>query len=270
MTDYYLQDIYIYPVKSLGGIQLQQAEVQQTGLQYDRRWMLVDQEGTFLSQRTFAQMSALRVNLVNDELLVSHKKEMLEPLAIPTYTTTGNRVNVKIWDDVCMALEVSAVANEWFSQALGMSAQLVFMPEVVHRFVDKNYATNNEIVSFADAYPLMMIGQSSLDDLNLRLEQPILMNRFRPNLVFKGGTPFCEDEFASFKIGDVGFKAVKPCYRCVLTTINQENGIRGKEPLKTLSTYRTYRNKIMFGQNLLQENGGIIKVNDRLQIQSLK
>jgi uncharacterized protein YcbX len=268
MEEPYLQDIYIYPVKSLGGISVTQAEVQQTGLQYDRRWMLTDIEGNFLSQRKFVQMAMLQVSLLPEGLLVSHKKGSPRPLTIPFDTSTGPEITVSIWDDTCTALEVSVAANEWFSQALGMPARLVYMPATTHRPVDTNYAGNNEIVSFADAYPLIIIGQSSLDELNSRLEHPILMNRFRPNLVFNGGAPFCEDSFGSFQIGNVSFNAVKPCSRCVLTTINQEDGSKGQEPLKTLSTYRTHKNKILFGQNLLQKNFGTIKTGDKLRIQA--
>lgn len=261
-----LQEIYVYPIKSLGGIALQQAEVHPTGLQYDRRWMLTEAEGNFLSQRTFAQMAMLQVSFVQEGLMVSHKNGSLQPLLIPFNADTGRKLRVSIWDDVCTAVEVSPLANEWFSDALGMMTQLVYMPPSTQRLVDTTYAANNEMVSFADAYPVMMIGQSSLQDLNSRLEHPILMNRFRPNLVFSGGWPFCEDSFDLFQIGEVTFKAVKPCYRCVLTTINQETGMRGHEPLKTLATYRTRNNKIMFGQNLVQTNLGNIKTGDKLKV----
>lgn len=270
MHKLYLQNIYIYPIKSLGGISLLQAQVQQTGLQYDRRWMLTDREGNFLSQRTFAQMAMLQVELAEEGLLVSHKKGHLSPVIIPYNKTTQREVTVTIWDDVCTALEVSSEANKWFSAALDMPAFLVYMPDDSQRNVDLRYACNGEIVSFADAYPMMIIGQSSLDDLNSRLANPVLMNRFRPNLVFNGGQPFCEDSFASFEMGEVKFNAVKPCYRCVLTTINQEDGTKGREPLRTLSTYRTYKNKIMFGQNLLHSNTGVIKRGDELIIKTLK
>lgn len=270
MQNLYLRNIYIYPVKSLGGIALTQTEVEQTGLQHDRRWMLVDQQGNFLSQRTFAQMAMLQVSLAKDGLVITHKKESLQPLNIPFDITAGEELTVQIWDDVCKAMEVNKMANDWFSAALQLKAKLVYMPTTTHRLVDINYAGNNEVVSFADAYPIMMIGQSSLDDLNNRLTQPVLMNRFRPNLVFNGGTAFCEDAFASFNIGEVAFRAVKPCSRCVLTTINQESGEKGNEPLKTLSTFRKVNNKILFGQNLLHLNAGTIKVGDELTVTQYK
>ncbi|MDQ6813062.1 MAG: MOSC N-terminal beta barrel domain-containing protein, partial [Bacteroidota bacterium] len=224
MDDLVLQNIYVYPIKSLGGIELQQAEVEQTGLQYDRRWMLTDEKGNFLTQRKFAQMALLQTSIVKEGLVVSHKQQKLPPLTIPLNTTAGKEITVNIWDDTCTALEVSMEANRWFSDALKMPVKMVYMSDTTRRRVDNNYAMNNEIVSFADAYPLMIIGQSSLDELNSRLETPVLMNRFRPNLVFTGGVPFYEDSFDLFKIGNVSFKAVKPCYRCILTTINQEDG----------------------------------------------
>lgn len=268
MEDLQLQEIYIYPVKSLGGISVQQAEVQQTGLQYDRRWMLTDNKGNFLSQRTFPQMALLQVNIGADGLLITHKNNLLSPLTIPINTDSKNKITVSIWDDVCTALEVSDVANEWFSYALKMPVKLVYMPTDTHRLVDENYANNKEIVSFADAYPFIIIGRSSLNDLNLRLQQPVPMNRFRPNLIFTGGEPYCEDTFDTFSIGDVTFTAVKPCSRCVLITIDQELATKGKEPLKTLSAYRTQKNKVMFGQNLLHTGtAGIIKAGDKIKVQ---
>ena len=131
--------------------------------------------------------------------------------------------------------------------------------------VDEKYSKNNEIVSFADGYPFLIIGQASLDDLNSKLEEPLPMNRFRPNIVFTGGEPFQEDEMKKFKINDITFYGVKPCARCVITTTNQETAERLHEPLKTLATYRKFENKVMFGMNLLNEGEGEIKVGDEIK-----
>lgn len=264
MTDLQLQDIYIYPIKSLGGITVQEAEVQQTGLQYDRRWMLTDNKYNFISQRECPPMALLQVSFGPDCLIITHKKQLFTPLAIPFDIFAKEEVAVRIWDDVCAALEVGDFADSWFSKALNMPVHLMYMPATASRFVDPDFIKNNDIVSFADAYPLMMIGQASLDDLNRRLEKPVAMNRFRPNLVFKGGDPYFEDSIGTFKIADITFTAVKPCERCVITTIDQEHATKGSEPLKTLSAYRTYKNKVMFGQNLLYTSNGIIKVGDKL------
>ena len=270
MEDLVIQDIYIYPIKSLGGISLQESEVQETGLQYDRRWMLTDEGYNFISQRTCPQMALLQVNLSSDSLIITHKKSSLAPLAIPLYPVKGEEVTVSIWDDICTAFEVGTSANRWLSDILKMSVKLVYMPATTRRFVDADYAKKEEIVSFADAFPLLMIGQSSLDDLNCRLEKHLPMERFRPNIVFNGGAPYLEDLMYKFQIGNISFSAVKPCARCVITTIDNELATKGTEPLKTLSTYRASKNKIMFGQNLLYSGTGIIKVGDKLIVQKLK
>ena len=146
-------------------------------------------------------------------------------------------------------------ADEWFSRMLSLPCRLVYMPESSQRKVDPNYA-HGEITSFSDGYPLLLIGQASLDDLNNRLAQKITMERFRLNIVFTGGAPYEEDEMAAFNIAGITFYGVKPCARCVIPTIDLSTGEKGKEPLKTLSGYRQRNNKIYFGQNLLFRNAG--------------
>ena len=266
MAVYTISEINIYPIKSLGGFSVERAQVEDRGLQYDRRWMLVDAHGNFLTQRQHAHMAMLQVHLQDQGLLVTHKQEAVEPLFIPFEPQTNNTLRVTVWDDACDAVEVSADVSEWFSQTLGMSARLVMMPAQTARKVDPTYAHQDELVSFADAFPLLLIGQSSLDDLNSRLAEPVPMNRFRPNLVFTGGAPFAEDEIDEFKIGNMPFRAAKPCARCVVTTIDQQSAYKSAEPLKTLSTYRLRNNKVMFGQNLLHAGTGEIKVGDKLEV----
>ena len=264
MTNYILSEVNIYPVKSLGGISLNEAEVTDRGLKYDRRWMLVDENGKFITQRMYPQMSQIIVEIKNDFLKFIHKQNSNLSFSIPVENYNNGHDNVVVWDDTVNAEYVSKEADEWFREVLKINCRLVHMPEEAARLVDKKYASKNEIVSFADAYPFLVIGQSSLDDLNSRLIEKVLMNRFRPNLVFTGGEPFNEDKMKNFKIGDVVFYPVKPCARCVVTTIEQESGIKGKEPLQTLSSYRTINNKVMFGQNLLHEGKGIIKTGSTL------
>ncbi|HEX8356570.1 MAG TPA: MOSC N-terminal beta barrel domain-containing protein [Segetibacter sp.] len=266
MDDLKLQDIYVYPIKSLGGIRLQEAEVLEAGLQYDRRWMLTDKTGEFLSQRTLASLALLQVNLLPDGLLISHKKNTITPLTIPFAPAAARQLTVQVWDDECAALEVAAFANEWFSDALKTEVRLVKMPDATRRLVDTKYAKNNETVSFADGYPFLLISQASLDDLNRKLETPVSMDRFRPNFVMAGGAPYCEDMMGTFCIAGITFEAVKPCKRCVMTTINQEDGSKGKEPLKTLATYRKIEDKVIFGQNLLHTGAGVVKAGDEVSV----
>ncbi|WP_317168178.1 MOSC domain-containing protein [Pontibacter pamirensis] len=273
MTDLYLSEIYIYPIKSLGGISVSAAELEDRGLRYDRRWMLVDDKGKFLTQRQHAQMALLQVSMLENGLSVSHKQGVLEPLYIPFEVKDAAvpELQVTIWDDTVTAQEVDPAISAWFTEVLGMPARLVRMSEQARRLVETDYAQNGEVVSFADSYPFLLIGQASLDDLNSRLEQPVPMNQFRPNFVFRGGAPFEEDTWSDFKIGDVSFQAVKPCARCVVTTINQETAEKSAEPLRTLAIYRQLRHKTIFGQNLLSISpAGTVQVGDKLEVLSWK
>jgi uncharacterized protein YcbX len=265
-----LSQIFIYPIKSLGGIALNQALVQERGLQYDRRWMLVDEQGQFLTQRTFAHMALLQVQLVTQGLEVTHRgRPELPPLQIPWEPESQKRVRVTVWDDTCEALEVSAAAHAWFSLALGQSCRLVFMPDDSLRPVDPHYAQAGDITSFSDGFPLLLIGESSLADLNNRLDQAVPIHRFRPNLVFSGGLPFEEDSWDYFNIGTSAFRGVKPCARCVVTTIDPATALKGAEPLRTLASYRQQGHKILFGQNVLPLAAGkTLAVGDAITVQS--
>lgn len=164
-----------------------------------------------------------------------------------------------------LARLVSDEVSCWFSDFLGMELDLVVMPESSERKMDSRYAVQKESVSFADGMPYVLIGQSSLDDLNQRLNEPVGMDRFRPNLVFSGGEAYAEDQFKQLQIGEVGFQVVKPCARCVLITVNQQTAEKGKEPLATLATYRTVNNKVYFGQNAVSLTPGIVRVGDPIQ-----
>ncbi|WP_186756090.1 MOSC domain-containing protein [Echinicola salinicaeni] len=259
-----IQDIYIYPIKSLGGIRLQESEVLTKGFKWDRRWMLVDEQGTFLSQRSLHHMALLQVDLQENGLKVFHKTKQDQYINIPFTPETDDFIQVQVWGDSLLGQIVSTKANQWFSEVLNINCQLIFMPEDSFRPIEEKYSVDNETVSFADAMPYLLIGQGSLDDLNSRLENPVPMERFRPNLVFSGGKAFQEDDWSNIQIGDCSFKITKPCARCVLTTVDQNTGLKGKEPLKTLSAYRRKNNKVLFGQNLISLKNGTVKVGDEL------
>lgn len=253
--------LYIYPVKSLGGFSLTAATLTDRGFKYDRRWMLIDENDRFISQRELPVMAFLSATIGEEHLLITDKRTG-DLIRVPFDPLASETLMVSVWDDNCLAQRVSDEADAWFSQHLGITCRLVYMPDSTHRTVDEKYAHNKEITSLSDGYPLLIIGQASLDDLNSRLASPLPMNRFRPNIVFTGGSPFQEDDMKHFNIGDIQFSGVKPCARCVITTIDQETGIKAKEPLKTLSTYRTKNQKIYFGQNLLFNGSGTIHVGD--------
>lgn len=266
MNKFFLSGLFIYPIKSLGGISLNQARLEEKGLQFDRRWMLVDEEGTFITQRKYFDLAMLTVNIVDGRLVIWHKTQPDQNISFLLDEDNGKSFPVVIWNDTATAVEVNETVSEWFSDFLKFKVRLVKMPVAEKRMVDPRYASNDEVVSFADGYPCLLIGQSALDGLNEKLENPVKMDRFRPNFVFTGGIPHIEDGFKTFYIGETLFSAVKPCARCVLITIDQQTGEKGQEPLRTLAGYRTAGKKILFGQNLLHQHLGTICVGDELRV----
>jgi uncharacterized protein YcbX len=264
MKKLFLSEINIYPVKSLSGFSVNEANVDKRGLKFDRRWMLINELNDFMTQRDYPQMTLLKAVVENNYLILAVKKNNSDQFVIPVDSYSNQTINVPIWDDRCDANLVGKEADDWLSDHLNVKCRLVFMTDEVMRFVDKQYAHQNEVVSFADGYPFLLIGQSSLDELNRRMETPLPMNRFRTNFVFTGGLPFEEDTWNEFKIGKLIFRAVKPCARCVITTTNQDTAERLHEPLKTLASFRKQDGKVLFGQNLLCESTGVIHKGDEI------
>jgi len=267
---YSIKQLFIYPIKSLGGISVQTATITATGFAYDRKWMLVDAQNNFLSQRTVPLMAHLQTAITNESILVYHKFAPQHSIMVPLQAKEGANLQVHIWDDECTAIHVDSHLDQWFSEQLQMQCKLVYMPDTTQRQVDATYAlSQNHLTAFSDGFPLLLIGQESLNELNRRLpnEQATLsMERFRPNLVFEGGQPFAEDTFAHFSINQLPFWAVKPCARCSITTLNQSTLAFEKEPLKTLAQFRKLNNKIYFGQNILFNGVGTISVGNSLQV----
>lgn len=260
-----VSQINSYPIKSLAGISLSSAVVEERGLQHDRRWMLVDERNQFITQRKLAKMALIRPELTESGLVVQTRG--MPPLSVPFRPENQECILVTVWDDTCPAIEVSQEANAWFSKALQMPCKLVYMPDDSVRPVDPRYAVEDECVSFADGYPFLLISEASLADLNSRLETPVPMNRFRPNIVVRGTEPFAEDTWRTIQIGETTFYVVKPCARCVVTTIDQQTAQKSKEPLKTLATYRSAGSKVMFGQNMVYgRKGNHIRVGDAMRV----
>jgi len=262
--------LFIYPVKSLAGIELMSVPLTDRGPQYDRRWMLVDSNNQFFTQREYPLMSLLQTAIEGDHLLIYHKNDLADKLSVDLQPSPAITTKVKVWDDECEAQFVSEIADEWFSRQLSTPCRLVYMPDSERRKVDEKYAHENEITSFSDGYPLMIIGQASLDDLNSRLTEQLPMNRFRPNIVFTGGEPYDEDAMEQVRINDINLFGVKLCGRCTITTINQADSTKGKEPLKTLAGYRMRNNNVYFGQNLLFSQPGMLNVGDTIEVISRK
>jgi len=266
MADLKLSQIWIYPVKSLGGISLQTARVMPKGLQYDRRWMLIDDEGQFMTQRVHPEMALFKLTIGDEHIVIDYGQHSIG-LSIES-PEPGATISAQIWDDTVSVTEVSPAHSEWFSDLLKIKCRLVSFPEHNARAVDPKYAVNDEHVSLADAYPFLIIGQSSLDDLNRKLPQPITMRRFRPNFVFTGGEPHEEDGWRNFTIGSTRFVGVKRCARCAVPTIDPDTAEKGIEPTRTLATYRKRDNKIYFGQNLVAVDHTQVKVGDLITVRN--
>jgi uncharacterized protein len=268
MKNLILSEIWIYPIKSLGGIRLRSAKVQEKGLQYDRRWMLVDANGTFMTQRVYPLMALFKLEQKHDIFQITFHQQGSQQFPSIRFDATvapsGSTFDAVIWNDTVKVVEVSPEISKWFTQHLGISCRLVSFPENNPRPVDAQYRVNGEHVGLADAYPFLIIGQSTLNDLNSRMQTPLPMNRFRPNFVFTGGDPFEEDHWRNFTIGKNRFVAVKPCARCVLTTVNQDTAEKGMEPLITLATYRKEGNKILFGQNVVATDHTEVHEGDKI------
>ena len=263
MSQLQLSEIWIYPVKSLGGVRVKAARVFEKGLQHDRRWMLIDENGKFLTQRAHPMMSQFKIRPRESGFEISFQDESLQLNPVPL---SGTERQAVIWDDTVAVVEASPEYHRWFSERLQFPCRLVSFPESNPRLVDPDYRLQNESVSLADGYPMLIIGQASLDDLNTRLAQPVPMNRFRPNFVFTGGAPYEEEKWREFKIGQGAYVGVKPCARCQITTVDQQTGLAGKEPLLTLSKYRRWNGNIYFGQNVIPVDFEEVHEGDEIRV----
>lgn len=267
--------IWIYPIKSLGGIPLRSAEFDSMGFKNDRRWMLVDEKGKFLSQRTHPKMAAFKVRLTANGVSVTSPSR--KRITIPFEPDTRDSISVTVWGSRCRGDLYSEKFNRFFSDSIGVECRLVKISDKVKRPLSRFYAVHDgDHVGFADGYPFLLAGEASLKHLNSRLEVPVPMERFRPNIVVSGTVPFEEDSWKRIKIGAREFHIVKPCARCVMTTVDQSIGeVTGTEPLKTLSRFRTTvrkgKRKVLFGQNLVAEKSkGKVSVGDDVKVIATK
>ena len=290
-----ISEMNLYPIKSLKGISIDRSPLEKRGLQYDRRWMLTDPDGMFLTQREVPRLATISVSI--DVSGVRVGKDGFEPLDIPFEPDLGDRIQVTVWNSQLIGEAYRGKVSEWFSEVIKRSCKLVRMPDHAKRHLSSPFDSGSDVVSFADDFPLLLIGEASLYELNERIvnsngsEQNesgegtggrLQMNRFRPNLVVSGTASFEEDNWARVRIGEVEFRVAKSCARCVVTTIDQVKGESGgKEPLKTLATFRKAKdifpesfegfgfgpNDVLFGENLIPElDGGTIAVGDEIAV----
>ncbi len=257
-----LSGITIYPIKSMGGITLKSSFAETKGLKFDRRMMLVNKDGKFITQRDFPSLTFLNCNMEStDKISVFDSRNTSVNINIDI-DLAEKKHKVDVWEDQVTAYSMSNDYDSFFSDFLGLDCYLVSMKNDAGRKTEGN--GNMTEVSFADGYPYLLVGENSLALLNSKLENPVSMARFRPNLVFEGGEAFEEDEWGFVKIGGVKFKVTKKCARCNVTTINPDTGVAAKEPLKTLATFRTKNNQVNFGVNAISIDSGLIKIGDEV------
>jgi hypothetical protein len=249
--------IHVYPIKACRGVSLSRARISDRGLEHDRRWMVAGADGRFLSQREHTELALVSVTPAANGYLLEAPE--MPPLHLPLEVTSGEHVEASVWRSPVWGL-AHAQASRWFTELLGERCQVLYMPDASRRTVP----SQESLLSFADGYPLLMISQASLDELNRRTSEPMSMARFRPNLVVSGGFPHFEDELESFAVGGVRFSAPKLCDRCVVPTIDPETGRAGREPLRTLAKYRRWDGKVWFGTNLIAEAEGSIELGQPL------
>lgn len=261
--------LHVYPVKGLKGIDVREARATARGLEYDRRFMIVDESGTFLTQREHPKMATVWTDLADGELLLSAPDA--DEVSVPLIPTGPATMRVRVWRSVVDAAPVSDGADRFLSDYLGMRCRLVYMPDTTRRLSNPEYAGDDKLVGFADGYAYLLIGEASLADLNERMAargQPSLpMNRFRPSIVLAGSEPYAEDSWKEVKIGSARLAAAKPCGRCQVTTTDQSTGeVMGPEPLATLSTYRDSAEfGVMFGMNYVTLEPGTIRIGDEIR-----
>jgi len=257
-----ISDLFIYPIKSMAGISVDSATALTEGFEYDRRMMLVDETGKFMSQREHAKMALFQTEIIDGHISVRFDNGSIN---IPIGEMYELTTSVSVWGSKLKAYEMNAIFSEWFSDHLNQKVKLVTMGEKSKRYKRLFESPFSTYVSLADGYPYLLLGKASLNELNTRCPEEIPMDRFRANIIVESQNPHEEDDLGSLELGQAKFKNIKPCARCVVITIDQKNAIKSKEPLATLSQYRKVRNKINFGTNLICLEEGIVKVGDELR-----
>lgn len=268
--DVTLSALNIYPVKGLKGIALDAADCTDRGLRHDRRWMVVDSEGVFLSQREHPRMATVWTDITDDALVLSTPET--DSVEVPLTPPRGDARRVRVWNSVVDAVPVSAEADAWLEEYLGLPCHIVYMPDTTRRESNEKYGGAGNLVGFADGFAYLLANEASLAELNARLaakhHAALPMNRFRPNLIVSGARAFAEDGWKEIRVGEAILRAEKPCGRCQVTTTDQATGeVAGPEPLATLSTFRDSREfGVMFGMNLVTVKKGAVRVGDTIEL----
>lgn len=264
--------LFVHPVKSLAGISVNRFAIDRFGPAGDRRWMVVNEKGHFLTQRQYAGMALIKTALNESGLQGNHltllaadgNQIQLSPGHV------GDVITVTVWGDQCEALVAPEAVNLWMSEQLGVKCRLVFMPEQNRRQVDTDFAEQGETVGFADGFPLLLTTEASLQDFNDKLSListlTVDMDRFRPNVVVSGNEPWAEDQWRRIRIGEAIFRVAKPCSRCAIPTIDPTTGHKQADVFRALKQHRQRDGKVYFGQNLLVEKAAPLQTGDEVEV----
>lgn len=265
-----LSALYLHPLKSSASLQVETLEIEPRGPRYDRRWLVVDAGGRFVTARAVSELVLVRAEPLGAGLRLSAPG--MAPLEVAPPAADAPRATVTVWKDTIDAPRADPAADAWLSAFLKRDVRLVHMDDAARRPVDPEYGREGDEVSFADGYPLLAISQSALDGLNARLADagraPVTITHFRPNLVIDGADAHAEDGWRRVRIGGIDFDAVKPCTRCVFTTVDPTLGCRREdgEPLEILKDYRRTPAGITFGMNLIARGTGSLRVGDAVEV----
>lgn len=257
--------LYIYPIKSCGGIELQGVRFDDRGPQLDRRFMVIDADGQMVTQRTAPRLALVKPSLAPTALSLTGPPG---PLKVPLSGGEVGRTSAVVWNHETQADDLGDGPAAWFSALLEQPVRLVRWAEEMPRPVSKRHTDLDAQTAFSDGYPVLLLSEASLTDLNGRLASPVTMDRFRPNIVVSGCEPYAEDDFGRFQAGMMTFDAVKPCSRCAITTVDQRTADKGQEPLATLASYRTRDRKVVFGVNCVHHGWGMLRVGDSITLSS--
>jgi uncharacterized protein YcbX len=264
----HLASIHVYPVKGCRGVDLDSSPVEPCGLAGDRRWLIVDSGSRFLSQR--GEPPLARVTVSRDPGGISVASDGHPPLRVTAPGPAAEMLKVTVWSSTVLAAAAGPEADAWFSAYLGQPARLAYLDDPTRRAVNPQFAADGDVVSFADGFPLLLTSTGSLARLGQWLaaegEQPVPMNRFRPNVVAAGADPWAEDHWRRIRIGNVTFRVAKPCGRCLVTTTDQATGERGPQPLAMLGRRRRSGKLLVFGQNLIPDSPGLLRAGDPVEV----
>lgn len=260
-----LSQIVVYPVKSLAGIAVERWPVDDKGLLYDRKWMLIDSAATFLSQRRLPKMALIKTQIEGEQLILSAQGQT--DLVLPLHPQDGEEIKVMVWHDQCLAKTCGDAADAWLSKVLHTDCRLVYQADQDLRKVDPDYALDTDQTAFSDGFPFLIVSENSLNALNQAMQLEFDMARFRPNLVIADCESYAEDRWRRIVINDIRFRLPKPCSRCSVPTIDPCTAETGKEPLSTLNRLRKWQNKVYFGQNALHDKPGSLSVGQAVSIE---